>query len=522
MRPLDAEGVEAGRDGPSGAAPPHVHDVVIIGAGFAGLCAAIRMRQDGWRDVVVLEASDRLGGTWRDNTYPGCACDVASHLYSLSFAPKADWSRHYGGQEEILAYLEACADRFGVRPAIRFGAEVRRLAWVDAADRWAVELRDGGVLHARQVVSATGPLNRPALPEVPGQGDFRGPSFHSMHWDHRVDLQGKRVAVVGTGASAIQIVPAIADQVGELLVFQRTAPWVLPKGDGPIPRPVQALFRWGPLRWLHRQWLYWRHEAKALAFLGSGGARWVAEGLARRHLRRELGDRPALLAKATPRFAMGCKRVLLSNDWYPTLRAPRVRLIADGVGRVEAEGLRGTDGTFYPVDVIVWATGYQVADALLPMEVIGPRGRRLAEVWEAEGAPTYLGVATPGFPNLWFLVGPNTGLGHNSIIFMIESQVSLIRRALARLRRRGGRRIEVRRGAQRRFARWLDARMARTVWLSGCRSWYLDRRGRNTTLWPSWTWRYWLATRLPRWRAFRWDGGVTAAWRRRRTSGRPG
>jgi len=492
---------------PADAAPPagrRIHDVVVIGAGFAGLGAAIRLRQRGFDDVLVLEAADRLGGTWRDNTYPGCACDVASPLYSFSFAPNPGWSRRYGGQAEILAYLEACADRFDVRRSIRFGAQVTRLVWDEDAACWEARLDGGEVVRGRQVIAGTGPLNRPSIPELPGAERFRGPAFHSMTWDHGVDLRGKRVVVVGTGASAIQIVPAIAPQVAALTVFQRTAPWVVPKRDGAVPGWQRGLFRLlAPVLWLYRYLLYWGNEAKAVAFVGGRSMMRVAEALARRHLDRELGDRPALRDAATPRFAMGCKRVLLSNDWYPTLRQDHVRLETASIAEVLPDGVRTDDGRFHPADVLVYATGFRVADDPLPVDVVGPGGRRLLPRWREDGARTYLGLATAGFPNLWFLVGPNTGLGHNSIVFMIECQLRFIVGVLEGLRRRGARRVEVRGDAEDRFAGWLARRMGRTVWLSGCRSWYLDRQGRNVTLWPTYTWVYWLWTRRPRWGALR-------------------
>ena len=476
--------------------------VLVIGAGFAGLGTSIALQREGI-DHVVLERADDLGGTWRDNRYPGCKCDVPSHLYSFSFALNPDWSSTYSPQAEIWAYLRRCAERFGVLPRIRFGAEVREACWDEREQRWQVETT-AGRWTADIVVAATGGLSVPAVPHLPGLDRFRGAVFHSAEWDdgHRVD--GERVAVVGTGASAVQIVPRIQPRAGRLLVFQRTPGWVLPHGDRPIRPWERALYRRLPvLQRLVRWGVYWSRELLVLGFCRD--PRWTApvRRLATRHLERQVPD-PELRARLTPTFAPGCKRLLLSNDYYPALTAGNVDVVTDPIAEVGERAIRTADGREHPVDTIVLATGFQVTDNPTFERLRGRGGRSLAEAWREGGMQAYLGTTVAGFPNLFLVTGPNTGIGHTSLVFMIEAQVRYVLDALRTMARRGLAEVEVRREAQDAYNEELQRRMRRTVWnAGGCASWYLDARGRNTTLWPDFTWRFRRRTR-------RFDAGAYA------------
>jgi cation diffusion facilitator CzcD-associated flavoprotein CzcO len=467
--------------------PSSDHDgvlaVLIVGAGFSGLAMAIRCREEGIGPLAIIEKGEGVGGTWRENTYPGAACDVPSHLYSLSFAPKPDWSRLYARQPEIEAYLQGVARDHDLLPLIRFRTTLVRASWDEARALWRAET-DGGEILARAIVSAAGGLHHPALPDIPGRGDFAGPSFHTAAWDHGVDLTGLRVGVVGTGASAIQVVPELAERVGHLTLFQRTPPWVMPKNDRPIPEERKARYARHPVsRWLERIRLFWRLELPALVgFTRVSKVTAQAEAMARHHLKKAVPDK-ALRRKLTPGYRFGCKRVLLSDEYYPALQRENVTLETGSIARIVGDGIAMADGAHHPLDVLVYATGFDVVGGFLRTEVIGRDGRQLAQAW-AEGMQAYQGITVAGFPNYFILLGPNTGIGHNSIIAMIEIQV---RHVLDCLRALGGgkRAIEVRASAQARFVERIRTRMADSIWQAGgCRSWYLDAQGRNTTLWP--------------------------------------
>jgi cation diffusion facilitator CzcD-associated flavoprotein CzcO len=466
--------------------------IAIIGAGFGGLGAAIRLRQRGHDDFVVFERADELGGTWRENSYPGCACDVPSQVYSFSFALNPDWTSTYSPQSEIWAYLRACADRFGVRPAIRFGTEVHRADWDDAESRWRI-VTSGGEWTADVLIAAGGPLNEPVIPKLPGLETFRGEAFHSARWNHDADLAGRRVAVIGTGASAVQIVPAIQPEVAALTLFQRTPAWVMPRGERPLRAWEHRVYRRIPLfQRLMRTLVYWQTEATVLAFLRPALMR-LAERAARANLRRGVPD-PELRAKLTPDYLMGCKRVLKSDDYYPALTRDNVAVVTDPIAEVRPHGVVTRDGTEHPADVIVFGTGFRVTDLPIAERIRGRDGRSLAEHWQ--GSPqAFRGTTVAGFPNLFLLLGPNTGLGHNSVVLMIESQIAYVLAALQRMRRTGAKVLEPRPEAQAGFVAALDKRMARTVWSTGCRSWYIDATGRNSTLWPGSTWAYRLRMR---------------------------
>jgi cation diffusion facilitator CzcD-associated flavoprotein CzcO len=460
--------------------------VAIVGSGFAGLGMAIQLKEQGEEDFVVLERAGEIGGTWRDNSYPGCACDVPSHLYSFSFAPNPRWTRTFSPQAEIQDYLTGCADRYGIRPHVRLHHEVTEAAWDDARARWVVDTTRAR-FTAQVLVSAMGALSEPSIPDLPGLGEFGGTAFHSAAWDHDHDLTGERVAVIGTGASAIQFVPQIQLRVARLHVFQRTAPWIMPRPDRPLTPAERRLYRRLPqAQLLMRAGIYWARESFVLGFMHPRVMR-LQQRLAERHLRRQVPD-PELRAKLTPDYTMGCKRVLISNDYLPSLTRPNVEVVTDAIREVRERSIVTADGSEREVDTIVFGTGFHVTDMPAAERIRGRDGVLLADLWQ--GSPqAYAGTSVAGFPNLFLVPGPNTGLGHTSVIFMIESQVSYVVDALRYLDRERAAAVEVRPEAQAAFNADVDRRMRGTVWTSGgCRSWYLDATGRNSTLWPGFTW----------------------------------
>lgn len=465
----------------AGTAPIPVR-VAVIGAGFGGLGAAIGLRRHGIDDFVVLERAATLGGTWRDNRYPGAACDVPSHLYSFSFAPNPRWSRWYSPQPEIRAYLERCATDRGVRPHVRFGHDVRRLDWDEAARRWHVRT-SGGDYVAQFVVAAPGPLAEPRLPDLPGLASFAGRMFHTARWPEDLDLRGARVAVIGTGASVIQVVPAIQPRVSRLVVFQRTPPWVIPRNDFALGRGLHGLLeRAPPLCRLVRGGLYLAHEIAGLALRHPVLAR-LGQQIARLHLWRQVRD-PALRRALTPDYLIGCKRVLLSDDWYPALQQPNVTLVTGGAAAITPRGVVGADGVEHAADAIVLGTGFEVTEVRFAERVHGRGGRRLADDWRPSPR-AHLGTTVAGYPNLFFLLGPNTALGHSSVVLMIESQIEHVLNAIASADARAADVLEPRAEVQAGFVADVDRRMRGTVWLAGgCRSWYLDSAGRNSAIWP--------------------------------------
>jgi cation diffusion facilitator CzcD-associated flavoprotein CzcO len=467
--------------------PTHLR-VAIVGGGFGGLGAAIRLSQRGVRDFLVFERADDLGGTWRDNAYPGCACDVPSHLYSFSFAPNPRWTRSFSSQPEIWEYLRDCARRFGILPRLRLGHEVRQLAWDQARRRWQVRT-SRGTWTADVVVAATGPLSEPKVPALPGLGSFQGAAFHSARWDHGLDLRGRQVAVVGTGASAIQFVPEIQPRVARLRVFQRTAPWVLPRRDRDLSAAERWLYRTVPAaQRLARSSIYLAREGFTAGFLHPRVMR-LTQRLALRHLHRSVVD-PELRARLTPDYTLGCKRVLLSNDYLPALTRQNVELVTAGIREVRPHGILTDDGVEHAADTIIFGTGFHVTDPPVGELALGRDGRTLAEVWQ--GSPkAHLGVTVAGFPNLFLLLGPNTGLGSTSVVLMIEAQIEYLLRALEFLRANGVAAVEPRPEVQQAYVAEVDGRMRPTVWSAGgCASWYMDRTGRVSALWPGLTLTY--------------------------------
>ena len=466
----------------------------IIGAGFGGLGAGVRLREAGLTDFLILERAHSVGGTWRDNTYPGCACDIPSHLYSFSFAPNPGWSRSFSRQQEIWQYLEEITERYTLRDHIQLGTEVTQATWDPGMVRWRLQT-SRGELAADVLISATGPLSAPSLPDLPGLASFPGEVFHSARWNHGYDLAGKRVAVVGTGASAIQIVPEIQPLVGRLVLFQRTPAWVLPRRDRRISGTEKWLYHHIPLtQRIARLGIYASRESVAGAFVKRPARLVAAQRIARWHLAKSIRD-PALRATLTPDYVMGCKRVLLSNDFYPALTRPNAEVVAAGLAKVDGSILTAQDGSTHEVDAIIFATGFHAIDVPIASRVRGTDGISLTEAWGGD-MRALRGTTVAGFPNLCLVIGPNTGLGHNSMIHIIESQLDYILDYLKALGRLGGAALDARPDAQQRWCADVEQRMASTVWATGgCVSWYQNTAGRIPTLWPGSTLRFRHATR---------------------------
>ena len=468
--------------------------VIIIGSGFGGLGMAIQLKRAGFHDLTLLERATDIGGTWRDNTYPGAACDVQSHLYSYSFEPKHDWSRKFAGQAEILDYMRHCVTKYGLAEHLEFNRAVERAVFDAQTNQWSVSTESGHQYKADILITATGQLNRPAIPGIPGLETFQGTCFHSARWQHGCDLSGKRVAVIGTGASAIQFVPEIVSQVASLDLYQRSAAWVLPKPDRPFTPREQTLFRSLP-GWdrLYRSLIYWKNESRALAFTRLS---WILDVFARQ-ARREAEKRvtdPDKRARIVPDYRIGCKRILISNDWYPAINQPHLSLVTEAIDHVGKDAIVLTTGERRPADVIILATGFKASEFLAPMQITGLNSVTLNQAW-AEGSQAFKGISVSGFPNLFMLYGPNTNLAHNSIIYMLESQFRYVVSAVEALARYPGAAMDVRQDQQTRFCQTIQNRLDGTVWDSGCTSWYLDEHGRNTINWPGFTFGYRFATR---------------------------
>lgn len=467
--------------------------VAILGAGAGGICAAIKLIEAGIDDVTIFEKTDGVGGTWRANTYPGAACDVPSHLYSFSFATKWDWSRKFARQPEILQYFEDVTDRYGLRTHLRCNTEVTSATFDEDAGEWTLTLGDGSTFVADVVISALGQLNRPFIPNIEGADTFEGPSFHSARWNHDVPLAGRRVAVIGNGASALQFIPHVAAQAGHVTVFQRSANWIIDKPDAEYPAWRQWMFRNLPgAERLHRWRIYWRLEANFSLIRSSSRAARLVEKLIRRELQPLLDHLPE--EAVIPDYPLGCKRILISNDYYQALLRPNVDVELSHIARIEPDAVVTEDGERHPVDVIIWGTGFRSTEFLAPMRVTGRDGLDINEVW-AKGAQAYLGVAIAGFPNFYMLYGPNTNLGHNSIIFMIEQQVRYITRLVTALRDEGLAWVDVRKRAMDVYNTRLQRKADGTVWVASCDSWYKNEHGVVTNNWPAFTVTYWRRMR---------------------------
>ncbi len=486
---------------PTEAGPVAKPDVLIVGTGFAGLGMAVKLLEAGQLDFVMLEKADGVGGTWRENSYPGCACDVTSMMYSYSFAPNRSWSRMYATQPEILDYIQRVVKDHGIEPHIRFNTEAVSYEFDENEDRWCVRTRSGEEYHPRIVVMGHGALHLPNIPDFPGMARFKGPVFHSARWDHSIDLRNKRVAVIGTGASAAQFIPEIAPVAAHVDVFQRTAHWVLPKADRLLSTFEHRLFRTLPfVQRLYRMAAYWTHEVPVLGFMNPKFLT-VLESASRRTLKKQVAD-PELRAKLTPGYRIGCKRILLTNDFYPALARPDVDLHTQQIDEFTEDGVRTADGTLHEADVVILGTGFATDNRCAHEHIVGRGGQRIQDAWR-DGMTAYLGMTVAGFPNMFMMMGPNSGGGAQSILFVIEAQLHYVVECLRMMKQRRATRFEVRADVQRAFNTWLHGKLATSVWNSGgCHSWFLDRTGHNRQSWPGTGTGYWRATRRPDPKAF--------------------
>lgn len=456
--------------------------VLIIGSGFGGLAAAIELKKAGYDDIVVLEKAHEVGGVWRDNTYPGAACDVPTPLYSYSFEPNPDWPKRYAPQPEILRYIRRVADKYDVTRHIRFGAEVTSCSWDDGTRQWTVTLADGEDLTGDVLVPAVGQLSRPSYPAIHGIDTFAGPAFHSGAWDHDVGLRGKNVAVIGTGASAIQFVPRIQPEVASLTLFQRTPPYIGPRWDTSYGPRHHALFRRLPFTQKAERAVWWAClELVTTAFTSSALLSRALTAYARWHMKKQTAAKPGLFEKVWPGYPVGCKRALLSDDYLPALAQPNVAVVTERIAAIEPGGVRTQDGALHQADVIIYGTGFAATDFLAPLKFTGRDGRALADVW-SEGAKAYYGLAVPGFPNLLMMYGPNTNTGAGSIIYFLETQARYIREYVGSLARTGAP-LDVRPEVAEKFDTETQARLSGSVWTK-CSSWYRNASGRVTTNWP--------------------------------------
>lgn len=456
--------------------------IIIIGTGFGGIAAAIQLKDAGFDDIVMLEKADDVGGVWRENTYPGAACDVPTPLYSYSFERNPAWPRRFAPQDSILGYIHHVVDKYDVRRHMRFGAEVSRCDWSDAEGRWTVTLASGEQLTGDVLVPAVGQLSRPAYPSIQGRETFTGTTFHSAEWDHDAHLAGKRVAVIGTGASAIQFVPAIQPEVGALTLFQRTPPYIAPRNDASYGPRHHSLFRRVPVVQLGERLAWWAlMETLTTGFVYSPTVGRVFQAYSRRHMKKQTASRPGLFEKVWPDYPFGCKRILLSDEYLPALAQPNVDVVTTGIAAIEPTGVRTTDGTLHEVDVIIYGTGFTATDFLAPMDLTGSDGVSLDKVW-SEGAHAYYGLTVPGFPNMPMIYGPNTNTGGGSILYFLETQARYVRKYVEHVARIG-RPIDVRPEVAEDFDRTTQDRLAGSVW-TRCSSWYRNAHGRVTTNWP--------------------------------------
>lgn len=462
---------------------------LIIGTGFGGLGMAIQLKKAGIDSFTILEKAASVGGTWRDNTYPGAACDVQSHLYSYSFEPKSNWSRKFGLQPEIRAYMEGCVAKYDLQDHIHFSQEVESATFNKDSGLWIIETKGGDRYEATALVSATGQLNQPTYPNIEGIESFKGKVFHSARWDHDYDLTGRKVAVIGTGASAIQFVPQIVTKVQELKLFQRSAAWVIPKPDRPFTGFEQWVFESIPaVDRIYRSMIYWKNESRALAFTRFGFLlnvfKWQAKNLAKKKIKD-----PVKRQRIIPDYPVGCKRVLISNDWYDAINQDNLDLINDQITRIEEHAIITKDGTRHEVDAIIYGTGFKATDFLAPMKVTGLGGLDLNQAWK-EGAEAYKGISVSGFPNLFILYGPNTNLAHSSIVFMLESQIRYVTQCIGMLQDPGLYYMNVKAGRQSEYSSRIQEKLKGSVWEAGCTSWYKTASGKNTNNWPGFTFSY--------------------------------
>ncbi|CAF2349170.1 unnamed protein product [Rotaria sp. Silwood2] len=466
---------------------------LIIGSGFSGLGMAIKLKELGTENFIVIERHGHVGGTWYANKYPGCACDVPSNLYSFSFEPNPNWSYFFGRQSEIGDYLEHCTDKYDIRQHIKFHTTVTKLKWIDDKQVWQITIESNHQekqVYARFVIAGYGPLSNASYPtDIPGIDKFQGQMCHTAEWDKTIDFINKRVAVIGTGASAIQTVPEVQKAgVTQLLVFQRTPPWIIPRADRIVTKIEKQLFaRFPIIQKFIRSLVYWVRESTVLSFTYRLPVRFINEELVKFNLRRQVKDKD-LRKKLTPAYDLGCKRVLLSNDWYSSIQQPNVKVVTDRIQEIKSNSIVTRDGDEYPVDIIIWSTGFQVQNFSLP--VYGTNNCSLKEKW-SETFQAFRGVTVPSFPNLFFLLGPNTGLGHNSILVMIEAQINYTAEALLYMDENNIQMLDVKQKVHDEYNQNIQSKLKKTVWQSGgCYSWYQDAKGNNTAIWPGFTWTY--------------------------------
>ena len=471
------------------------YQVAIIGAGFGGLAMAIRLLQRNIHNFVILEKSNEVGGTWRENQYPGAACDVQSHLYSLSFAPKTDWSKRYAEAPEIFQYIQDVVQQFNLREYCQFNSEVVHTEYHEKDCVWHVALKDGRQLSCQYLVFASGPLHVPQIPHIKGIEKFQGKVFHSSQWDHQYNLNSKVVASIGTGGSAIQYIPEIGPQVKQLYVMQRTAAWVIPRDERKYLNIEKKLFKQADwFRKLHRARLYWSNESRAIPIMQPSVMEYTQK-LAEAFIRFQVKDKQ-LAQKLTPDYIMGCKRILVSNKYFPTFNRDNVELVTDAIQELTADSIITKDGKMRKIDCLIYGTGF-ITDPriyLQPFSCIGEHGVELKQAWK-DGAESYYGISHKGFPNLFQLLGPNTVLAHNSVIFMIESQVDYILQMMDLVAQSQSNAIVVKDQVQDQFNHDVQDMLNNTVWQSGCVSWYQQDGGKNFALWPTYTWKYWLKTK---------------------------
>ena len=471
------------------------YQVAIIGAGFGGLAMAIRLLQRNIHNFLILEKSNEVGGTWRENQYPGAACDVQSHLYSLSFAPKTDWSKRYADAPEIFQYIQDVVQQFNLREYCQFNSEVVHTEYHEKECLWHVTLKDGRQLSCQYLIFASGPLHVPQIPHIKGIEKFQGKVFHSSQWDHQYDLNGKVVASIGTGGSAIQYIPEIAPQVKQIYVMQRTAAWVIPRDERKYLNVEKKLFKQADwFRKLHRARLYWSNESRAIPIMQPSVMKYTQK-LAEAFIRFQVKDKQ-LAQKLTPDYIMGCKRILVSNKYFPTFNRDNVELVTDAILELTADSIITKDGKMRKIDCLIYGTGF-ITDPriyLQPFSCLGEHGVELKQAWK-DGAESYYGISHKGFPNLFQLLGPNTVLAHNSVIFMIESQVDYILQMMDLVAQSQSNAIVVKDQVQDQFNHDVQDMLNNTVWQSGCVSWYQQDGGKNFALWPTYTWKYWLKTK---------------------------
>lgn len=468
---------------------PSKVDIVVIGTGFAGVCMGIQLLKNGFTDFIILERANDVGGTWRDNTYPGAACDVHSSLYSFSFEPNPNWTRMFSDHKEIYDYTWHCVRKYGLEKYIRFEHSILGGDYDAAKAEWTINMTHGSIL-CNKWVNGMGPLNRPVFPNLGGVADFNGTSFHTSKWNHTYDLTDKKVAIVGTGASAIQIVPSIAQKVKELTLFQRTAAWIIHKPDRKMTKTEKWLFKHIPfIQKLYRWHVYWQNEVTAIVLVYMPCLARYIQGLGIKQLHRGIKSK-TLRQKLKPNYSMGCKRILLSNHFYPALERSNVHLNTDGILRISENGIVDKGGRETKVDCIIYATGFEAADFPAWFKVSGNKGQQLMDVWK-DGPEAYLGTTVSGFPNMFMLIGPNTGLGHTSMTIMIEASVQYTISCLKALRDKNAKSMDVKPEVQAAFNIDIQKKLAKTVWMTGgCKSWYISKTGKNTSLWPGFTFSY--------------------------------